>query len=134
MISRPKAAIIVAAIVALGRALGLSLVAEGTETDDQLRALEKVGCELVQGYLLGQPQAAESIISLLAAQQQPSPDRSVLISGRPRPALRLCITTKENSVVAPLVAISDHSLAIDPGAFGDSKIKRCTNRIQPRLR
>ena len=43
------------AILALGRSLGLTVVAEGIETDEQLRMLRRLGCELGQGYLLGRP-------------------------------------------------------------------------------
>jgi diguanylate cyclase (GGDEF)-like protein len=49
------------AILALGRSLGLTVVAEGIETDEQLRMLRRLGCELGQGYLLGRPASAEEI-------------------------------------------------------------------------
>ncbi len=49
------------AILALGRSLGLTVVAEGIETDEQLRMLRRLGCELGQGYLLGRPASAEAI-------------------------------------------------------------------------
>ncbi|WPP01852.1 EAL domain-containing protein [Pseudomonas sp. HR96] len=48
-------AAIVAAIVALGRALGLRIVAEGVETGSQQDFLTRVGCDSLQGYLLGHP-------------------------------------------------------------------------------
>jgi diguanylate cyclase (GGDEF)-like protein/PAS domain S-box-containing protein len=43
-------AVIVKAVVELGRALGLGVVAEGVETDGQLAELERIGCELAPGY------------------------------------------------------------------------------------
>jgi diguanylate cyclase (GGDEF)-like protein len=49
---------IVSAVVALARALGLSVVAEGVETQGQLEVLADLGCNFVQGYLLGRPMAA----------------------------------------------------------------------------
>lgn len=49
------------AIVALGRSLGLSIVAEGIETDEQLRMLRRLGCGLGQGYLFGRPAPAETL-------------------------------------------------------------------------
>ena len=49
------------AILALGRSLGLTVVAEGIETDEQLRMLRRLGCELGQGYLFGRPATAEEI-------------------------------------------------------------------------
>ena len=46
---------IVAAILALARALGMDVVAEGIETEEQRNALVALGCEYGQGFLLGRP-------------------------------------------------------------------------------
>lgn len=46
---------VVAAIIALARALGIQVIAEGIETPAQRDALLAMGCELGQGYLLGRP-------------------------------------------------------------------------------
>jgi EAL domain-containing protein (putative c-di-GMP-specific phosphodiesterase class I) len=46
---------IVEAIIALGHALGLRVIAEGVETPDQLLQLRSLGSELGQGYFFGQP-------------------------------------------------------------------------------
>jgi diguanylate cyclase (GGDEF)-like protein len=43
------------AIIALGKSLGLPIVAEGIETPEQLRVLRRLGCGLGQGYLFGRP-------------------------------------------------------------------------------
>ncbi|MEM5423314.1 putative bifunctional diguanylate cyclase/phosphodiesterase [Paraburkholderia ferrariae] len=48
-------AAIVSAIVALGRALDLHIVAEGVETQAQLEYLTRLGCNALQGFLLGRP-------------------------------------------------------------------------------
>ncbi|NYT81623.1 EAL domain-containing protein [Alcaligenaceae bacterium] len=48
-------AAIVSAIIALGKALQLKIVAEGVETQDQLDFLNELGCDSQQGYLLGRP-------------------------------------------------------------------------------
>ncbi|NQD54550.1 EAL domain-containing protein [Pseudomonas sp. CM25] len=60
-------AAIVSAIVALGQALGLRIVAEGVETDRQQAFLTRLGCDSLQGYLLGQPVPAEQFMSRLQA-------------------------------------------------------------------
>jgi diguanylate cyclase (GGDEF)-like protein len=46
---------VVAAILALARALNIQVIAEGIETEAQRKALLNMGCELGQGYLLGRP-------------------------------------------------------------------------------
>jgi diguanylate cyclase (GGDEF)-like protein/PAS domain S-box-containing protein len=53
-------AAIAAAVVAMAHTLGLSVVAEGVEMDDQFAALHRLGCNEVQGYLLGRPMDAET--------------------------------------------------------------------------
>ncbi|MBV5335605.1 EAL domain-containing protein, partial [bacterium] len=46
---------IVSAIAALGHALGMRIVAEGAETMEQVTAVRDLGCDRVQGYVLGMP-------------------------------------------------------------------------------
>lgn len=59
---------IVDTIVRLGASLGLRTVAEGVETEAQLRALMELGCESVQGFLLARPAAAGAWDTILANQ------------------------------------------------------------------
>jgi EAL domain-containing protein (putative c-di-GMP-specific phosphodiesterase class I) len=49
------------AIVALGRTLGLSVIAEGIEESAQLEVLRTLGCELGQGYLFARPGPGDAI-------------------------------------------------------------------------
>jgi EAL domain-containing protein (putative c-di-GMP-specific phosphodiesterase class I) len=55
--SNPRAQAAARAVIALGRALGMTVSAEGIETPEQLRFLCAAGCDSAQGYLLGRPQA-----------------------------------------------------------------------------
>jgi len=55
----------VAGIIGLGRGLSLRVIAEGVETDEQLQALRAAGCDRAQGYLLGRPTDAETILRRL---------------------------------------------------------------------
>lgn len=50
---------IVAAIIALGHALNMDVVAEGVETPAQFALLNQMGCDQVQGYLFGRPVRAD---------------------------------------------------------------------------
>jgi diguanylate cyclase (GGDEF)-like protein len=58
---------IVAAVVELGHALGLTVVAEGVETDSELAELQALGCDGAQGFLLGRPVPEEEAHALLRA-------------------------------------------------------------------
>jgi PAS domain S-box-containing protein/diguanylate cyclase (GGDEF)-like protein len=56
--TRPSGRVIVQAIIDLGRALGLTVVAEGVETEAQRAMLAEMGCSAGQGYLFGLPMDA----------------------------------------------------------------------------
>jgi len=53
------------AIIGIGHNLGLSVVAEGVETEEQFGYLRSQGCEEAQGYLLGRPTPASNAARLL---------------------------------------------------------------------
>ena len=52
-------------IATLARGLGLEVLAEGVETEEQLAALEKLGCEVIQGFLLGRPVPADQLAATM---------------------------------------------------------------------
>jgi EAL domain-containing protein (putative c-di-GMP-specific phosphodiesterase class I) len=54
----PQQLMVVRGIVALGSALGLTITAEGVENREELIALQKMGCQLVQGYFFTRPLTA----------------------------------------------------------------------------
>lgn len=54
---------IVSAIVALAKTLGLKVVAEGVETEMQQRFLTELGCNTLQGFLLGKPISADAVLA-----------------------------------------------------------------------
>jgi EAL domain-containing protein (putative c-di-GMP-specific phosphodiesterase class I) len=61
-----KAEGIVAAIVALARNLGLELIAEGVETEEQASALRRLGVGQAQGYRFSKALPAEECVAMLA--------------------------------------------------------------------
>jgi len=64
LLTQGNDACVARSVVALGHALGLSVVAVGVETAAQRNALATMGCDMFQGYLFGQPLPA---VALLAA-------------------------------------------------------------------
>lgn len=56
---------LIAALIAMARSLGLEVVAEGVEKDEQLAFLRSKLCDNVQGFLLSQPVPAAELIKLL---------------------------------------------------------------------
>jgi diguanylate cyclase (GGDEF)-like protein/PAS domain S-box-containing protein len=57
---------IVRATIALAHSLGIRVVAEGVETHTQLELLQELGCDTVQGYLVGRPVPASFFIEALS--------------------------------------------------------------------
>lgn len=61
-----KEAVLCENIVRMAHALGLGVVAEGIETEQQRDLLQAMGCDHAQGYLLGRPMSAEALGARLA--------------------------------------------------------------------
>lgn len=66
MLEDPHDAAIVQAVVALGHSFGLTIVAEGVETEAHASRLRTLGCELLQGYLYSRPVPASEAVRWLA--------------------------------------------------------------------
>jgi EAL domain-containing protein (putative c-di-GMP-specific phosphodiesterase class I) len=58
-------ATIAEAIIGLGKNLGLNVIAEGVEKEEQVFFLRNRGCDLVQGFLFSHPMASDKVISWL---------------------------------------------------------------------
>jgi EAL domain-containing protein (putative c-di-GMP-specific phosphodiesterase class I) len=59
---------IIGAVVQMARALGMTVVAEGVETEGQCRRLRELGCHVLQGYYFARPMPAEDMTATLTAQ------------------------------------------------------------------
>ena len=62
---RAQATEVGAAIVAMGRAIGLSLVAEGVESDHEQSVMTSGGCQIIQGFLTGRPMRPEYLAGFI---------------------------------------------------------------------
>ncbi|MXN76885.1 EAL domain-containing protein [Burkholderia sp. 4701] len=60
--TNPPDRAIVRAVLALGKSLGIPILAEGIETPDQLSLLTEEGCDEAQGFLLGRPVPLDEIV------------------------------------------------------------------------
>jgi len=63
--SRPDGAVIVDAIISLAHRMGLQVIAEGVETEEQRESLCARGCDELQGYLFSKPLCAEAMAAWL---------------------------------------------------------------------
>src|SRR5919109_336014 len=65
-------ATIVRSTIELGRNLGLEIVAEGVESQNQWDALGAQGCRLAQGYLIGKPMPPDDVVALVSDRAAPA--------------------------------------------------------------
>ncbi|MDW8341902.1 MAG: EAL domain-containing protein [Geminicoccaceae bacterium] len=82
----PRAVEIVRATLGLARAIGARVVAEGVETEEQLRILRELGCDLAQGFLLAQPMEPAELRNWLAgaARRPPLPALPAMTAMQPQ--------------------------------------------------
>lgn len=67
-ISTKENATIAKAIVSLAQSFGLKTIAEGVESESQKAIMKDIGCDFIQGYLLGKPIPTEEVTQLLSSQ------------------------------------------------------------------
>ncbi len=58
---------IVSAVISMGLAMGVDIVAEGVETEEQIAELRSLGCPFAQGYLFAQPLTPQAAAALMHA-------------------------------------------------------------------
>ena len=60
----------VASIISIGHILGLEVISEGVESEDQLETLKEIGCDYIQGFIWGRPVPPEEAAKLIAQQEE----------------------------------------------------------------
>ena len=66
VVSDPAALALAACIVTLGQAIGVTVTAEGIETEEQMQLMSKAGCHWLQGYLFSRPVREGELDALLS--------------------------------------------------------------------
>lgn len=69
IVANRKDEAITSAIVALAQRLNMTVVAEGVETQEQLKILQRLGCDEFQGFLVSKPVAPRAFVSLLESRK-----------------------------------------------------------------
>jgi diguanylate cyclase (GGDEF)-like protein len=62
----PRDRVVVRGVIEMARSLGLSVIAEGVETEEQLDLLAKEGCQYFQGFLCAEPLTSAALAALVA--------------------------------------------------------------------
>ncbi len=96
IVTDPEDAAIVQAVISVAKSLGLSVTAEGIETEAQLRRLKELGCDRGQGFYFGEPLAAEIVFESL--------DRHPAVVTLPTVRSRAAIEAARPAAVAALPA------------------------------
>lgn len=73
----PAAVVLVQSLVSLAHSLGMRVVVEGVETSEQFELLNALGCDELQGYLLGRPLADPFLHSLTYPVASPIPEEAI---------------------------------------------------------
>ncbi|GGI08108.1 GGDEF domain-containing protein [Egicoccus halophilus] len=95
----PHDASVIASVVGLAEGLGVDVVAEGVETEAQLEAVRRLGCDLGQGFLWSPAVPPEQFHGLLTARPAPTSTPPRVVATAPPP-----ITPPIRSVGAPSIA------------------------------
>jgi diguanylate cyclase (GGDEF)-like protein/PAS domain S-box-containing protein len=77
--SNPDAQAIVRSIISLGKGLGVTITAEGVETEAELVCLRNEGCHEGQGFLFSRPRPQSEIVGLLNAQRGDDPETDAVL-------------------------------------------------------
>ncbi|HJU84109.1 MAG TPA: EAL domain-containing protein, partial [Holophagaceae bacterium] len=96
---------IVRTIITLAHSLGMEVMAEGVETEAQLQFLKNLGCEGIQGFLLGRPLPIEEAEAVLTAHARPrragGKTGSQVKSGAAKPPAKVAVLATAEAKATP---------------------------------
>ncbi|HEX2700670.1 MAG TPA: EAL domain-containing protein [Acidimicrobiales bacterium] len=106
----PRDRAVITGLVDLAHALGLTVVAEGVETADQLADLSAMSCDVAQGYYFAKPQAPQAMRAVLRSAAQ----RASVRVRRPGPAAPLAAVGAVGAAAGVGAAAVDGVAAVAP--------------------
>lgn len=109
---------IIAAVVGLGRELGLDVVAEGIETYEQLDLVKSAGCDLIQGYLFSRPRPNPEVLTEALRKRAMRSSR-----GGPRTAAGRAVKSGEESIVIPVRFVADLAASVGQDEMLDAIVR-----------
>jgi EAL domain-containing protein (putative c-di-GMP-specific phosphodiesterase class I) len=89
---------IIKAIISLGHSLGLQVIAEGVETEEQMALLLQLKCDAMQGYLFSRPLRGEDFVALLKRESEESSLTPILHQVCGSPAVSQLIGQSANNI------------------------------------
>ena len=78
LVDAPAARNIAHRVIEIAQSLYLEVVAEGVETDEELRILQSMGCELAQGFVISKPLSVSDLVAFLSQRGAHDGDRHAL--------------------------------------------------------
>jgi diguanylate cyclase (GGDEF)-like protein/PAS domain S-box-containing protein len=107
-----RGSVVLDAIILLAHDLGLQVVCEGVETDAQMQHLAELECDLVQGFLIGEPIDAQQVLEALGApSRDPAGSASGIAAMWHRLSRRKPVAPPPPRVLVPEPAPEDDQLA-----------------------
>ena len=104
-----QSATVVHAVVSIGRALGMEVIAEGVETESQRQFLKVAGVHAMQGYLFGRPMTAAALGALLAEHKAEAEKARLRMVGQ-----QVDAALTQQQIPADLRQVVAKAMAVDP--------------------
>jgi hypothetical protein len=118
MLTDTKDALIVEAIIRLGRSLGIETVAEGVEGAGTVEQLRLLGCQIAQGFYYGHPMTGRDVFELASTNRHAVPAVALPTGDVVVPAGAGGLSTGKVAVPTGAAGLSSGAVAVPAGAGG----------------